>query len=144
MKKLFAIMITTAVLAACSNDEPKDPIESTEPVEETVPREQAGDEVEKGLKADTIEHKYVAFADDQVPVNSKVKFLGTVTAVNEGTLTVQSNADESSDEIVYVNDIRLGERMDILEGSEVSVYGTYVGKNDEDIPVIKGIFIDVD
>ncbi|PID25320.1 hypothetical protein [Sporosarcina sp. P7] len=144
MKKLFAIMITTAVLAACSNEEPKDPIESTEPVEETVPKEQAGDEVEKGLKADTIEHKYIAFADDQVPVNSKVKFLGIVTAVIEGTLTVQSNADESSDEIVYVKDIRLGERMDILEGSEVSVYGTYVGKNDENIPVIKGIFIDLD
>lgn len=144
MKKLFAIMITTAVLAGCSNDEPKEPIESTEPMEETAPVEQASDEVEEGLKADTVEHEYVAFADDQVPVNSKVKFLGTVTAVNEGTLTVQSKADESSDEILYVKDIRLGERVDILEGSDVSVYGTYEGKSDEDIPVIKGIFIDAD
>ncbi|ARF17659.1 hypothetical protein CSV61_10680 [Sporosarcina sp. P3] len=144
MKKLFAIMITAALLAACNNDEPKESIESTEPVEETAPVEQAGNEVEEGLKADTVEHEYAAFADDQVPVNSKVKFLGTVTAVNEGTLTVQSKTDESSSEIVYVKDIRLGERSDILEDFDVSVYGTYEGKDDEDVPVIKGIFIDMD
>ncbi|PIC57520.1 hypothetical protein CSV80_07980 [Sporosarcina sp. P12(2017)] len=144
MKKLFAMMITAAVLAACSNDESKESIESTEPVEETAPVEQAGNEVEEGLKADTVEHEYAAFADDQVPVNSKVKFLGTVTAVNEGTLTVQNKTDKSSDEIIYVKDIRLGERTDILEDFDVSVYGTYEGKDDEDVPVIKGIFIDVD
>lgn len=144
MKKLFAMMITAALLAACSNDEPKEPIESTEPVEETAPVEPASDGLEEGLKADTVEHEYVAFAEDKVPVNSKVKFIGTVTGVNEGTLTVQSKAEQSKDEVIYVKDIRLGERTDILEGFDVSVYGTYEGKDDEDVPVIKGIFIDAD
>lgn len=138
MKKLFVLMITAALLAACSNDESKEPVESTEPVEESAPEETAGDEVEEGLKADTVEQEYAAFADDEVPVNSKVKFLGKVTAIDEGTFTVESKADE----IIYVKDIRLGERTDILEGSDVSVYGTYDGKDDEGVPVIKGIFID--
>ncbi|ARJ39171.1 hypothetical protein CSV71_14465 [Sporosarcina sp. P21c] len=144
MKKLFAMMITVAVLAACSNEEPKESVESTKPAEETAPIEQASDEVEEGLKADTVEREYAAFADDEVPVNSKVKFLGIVTAINEDTFTVESKADESSDKFVYVKDIRLGERTDIMEGFEVSVYGTYDGKDDENVPVIKGIFIDAD
>ena len=144
MKKLFAMMITAVVLAACSNDKPKEPVESTKPVEETVPAEQASDEVEEGLKAGTVEHEYAAFADEEVPVNSKVKFLGTVTAVDEGTFTVQSRADESSDETIYVEDIRLGERTEISEGFAITVYGIYEGKNNEGVPVIKGVFIDVD
>ncbi|PIC82319.1 hypothetical protein [Sporosarcina sp. P1] len=144
MKKLFAMMITVAVLAACSNEEPKESVESTKPAEETAPIEQASDEVEEGLKADTVEREYAAFADDEVPVNSKVKFLGIVTAINEDTFTVESKAVESSDKFVYVKDIRLGERTDIMEGFEVSVYGTYDGKDDENVPVIKGIFIDAD
>ena len=131
-------MITAALLAACSNDEPKESNESPETVEETAPAEPAVDDVEEGLKADTVEQEYAAFANDEVPVNSKVKFLGKVTAVDDGTFTVESKADE----IIYVKDIRLGERTDILEGFDVSVYGTYEGKDDEDVPVIKGIFID--
>ena len=137
MKKLFAIMITAVALAACNNEEAKEP---AEPVEETVPVENS--EMEDGLKADTEEQQYVAFADDEVAVNSKVKFLGKVTAENEGTFDVQSEASKAEGEIVRVKDIRLGERTDILEGFAVTVYGTYEGKDDEGIPVIKGIFID--
>lgn len=137
MKKLFAIMITAVALAACNNEEAKEP---AEPVEETVPVENS--EMEDGLKADTEEQQYVAFADDEVAVNSKVKFLGKVTAENEGTFDVQSEASKAEDEIVRVKDIRLGERTDILEGFAVTVYGTYEGKDDEGVPVIKGIFID--
>lgn len=135
MKKLFAIMITAVALAACNNEEAKEP---AEPVEETVPVENS--EMEDGLKADTEEQQYAAFANDEVAVNSKVKFLGKVTAENEGTFDVQSEASE--DEIVRVKDIRLGDRADVLEGFEVTVYGTYDGKDDEGVPVIKGIFID--
>ncbi len=134
MKKLFAIMITAVALAACNNEEVKEP---TEPVEETVPVENS--EMEDGLKADTEEQQYAAFANDEVAVNSKVKFLGKVAAVNEGSFDVQS---EAKDEIVRVKDIRLGDREDILESFAVTVYGTYEGKDDEGIPVIKGIFID--
>ncbi len=137
MKKLFAIMITAVALAACNNEEAKEP---AEPVEEKAPVENS--EMEDGLKADTEEQQYVAFADDEVAVNSKVKFLGKVTAENEGTFDVQSEASKAEDEIVRVKDIRLGERTDILEGFAVTVYGTYEGKDDEGVPVIKGIFID--
>lgn len=138
MKKIFTLMLTAALLAACSDDEPKEPVDSTEPAEETAPTEQATDDMEEGLKADTVEQEYAAFANDDVPVNSKVKFLGKVTAIDEGVYSVESDADE----IIYVKDIRLGERTDILEGFDVSVYGTYDGKDDEGVPVIKGIFID--
>ncbi|ARK21897.1 hypothetical protein [Sporosarcina ureae] len=141
MKKLFMLMITAAFLAACSNDEPKEAVESTEPTEETAPTEQTSDGVEEGLKEDTVEREYAAFANDEVPVNSKVKFLGKVTAVDEEEVySVESDADET----IYVKDIRLGDRTDILEGFDVSVYGTYDGKDDEGVPVIKGIFIDAD
>lgn len=134
MKKLFTLMIAAAALAACSNEEAKEP---AEPVEETVAVENS--EMEDGLKADTKEQQYVAFANDEVAVNSKVKFLGKVTADNEGTFDVQSDTE---DEIIRVKDIRLGDRQDILEGFDVTVYGTYDGKDDEGVPVIKGIFID--
>ena len=137
MKKLFAIMISAVALVACSNEEAKEP---AEPVEETVPVENS--EMEDGLKADTEEQQYVAFANDEVAVNSKVKFLGKVTADNEGTFDVQSKANEAADEIIRVKDIRLGDRQDILEGFDVTVYGTYDGKDDDGVPVIKGIFID--
>lgn len=140
MKKLFILMITSAFLAACSNDEPKEAVESTEPTEETAPTKQTSDGVEEGLKEDTVEREYAAFANDEVPINSKVKFLGKVAAIDEGVYIVQSDADE----IIYVKDIRLGERTEILEGFDVSVYGTYDGKDDEGVPVIKGIFIDAD
>lgn len=138
MKKLFALMLTAALLAACSDDEPKEPVDSTGPAEETATTEQPTDDMEEGLKADTVEQEYAAFANDDVPVNSKVKFLGKVTAIDEGVYSVENDADE----IIYVKDIRLGERTDILEGFDVSVYGTYDGKDDEGVPVIKGIFID--
>jgi len=144
MKKLFMLMIIAAFLVACSNDEPKEAVESTEPTEETAPTKQTSDGVEEGLKEDTVEREYAAFANDEVPINSKVKFLGKVAAIDQGVYAVQSAADESSDEIIYVTDIRLGERTDILEGFDVSVYGTYDGKDDKGVPVIKGIFIDAD
>lgn len=134
MKKLFTLMIAAVALAACSNEEAKEP---AEPVEEAVAVENS--EMEDGLKADIEEKQYIAFANDEIPVNSKVKFLGKVTADNEGTFDVQS---DTQDEIIRVKDIRLGDRQDILEGFDVTVYGTYDGKDDEGVPVIKGIFID--
>ncbi|ARD48515.1 hypothetical protein SporoP37_10425 [Sporosarcina sp. P37] len=134
MKKLLAIFITAAALAACSNEEPAAP---AEPADETAPAEQSN-EVEEGLKADTAEQKYTAFANDEVPVNSKVKYIGTISASSDNLYEIQNGTDE----IIHVKDIRLGERADILEGSAVTVYGTYDGKNDEGVPVIKGIFID--
>ena len=142
MKKLIGLMIAAALLAACNNDEPKEPAESTAPTEENTATEPTGDEVEEGLKATTPEQNYEALANDEVPVNSKVKFLGKVLAVDEETYTVQSHADGASDEVIHVKDIRLGEREDILEGFDVTVYGTYTGKNEEGVPVMKGIFID--
>lgn len=137
MKKIFTIMIAAVALAACNNEEAKEP---AEPVEETAPVENS--EMEDGLKAGTEERQYAEFANDEIAVNSKVKFLGKVTADNEGTFDVRSEDSEADNEIVRVKDIRLGDRTDILESFDVTVYGTYDGKDDEGVPVIKGIFID--
>lgn len=140
MKKLVILMIATAMLAACSTDEPSEPSKSGN----TSSTEHNSTEVEDGLKEGTTEYDYVALQADEVPVNAKVKFVGTVSATQEGLFELTSGADHSADEIVQIDDIRLGERTALEVGTAVTVYGSYNGKNEEDVPVIKGIFIDIE
>ncbi|WP_153723135.1 hypothetical protein [Sporosarcina cascadiensis] len=142
MKKLMMLIIAAAMLAACSNEEKNEP--AAEQQQDAV-KDQAEvgmeEGMEEGLKAGTVEQDYAALSQDEVTVNSKVKFIGTVTAYEDGKMEVQG---ESADEIVRVDDIRISERTEIVEGTEVIVYGSYNGKNDDGVPVIKGIFIDAD
>lgn len=138
MKKLMMLIIAAAMLAACSNEEKNEPAAKQQ---QDAVKDQAEVGMEEGLKAGTVEQDYAALSQDEVTVNSKVKFIGTVTAYEDGKMEVQG---ESADEIVRVDDIRISERTEIVEGTEVIVYGSYNGKNDDGVPVIKGIFIDAD
>ncbi|WP_301108768.1 hypothetical protein [Sporosarcina sp.] len=139
MKRIMMLMIAAAMLAACNNEEKTKPAEEQQ---KDVVEEQAAVGMEEGLKADTEEQNYASLSNDEVAVNAKIKFVGTVTVYEDGKMDVQSG--DSTQEIVQVDDIRLSERTEIAEGTEVTVYGSYKGKNDDGIPVIKGIFIDAD
>ncbi|AXI00793.1 hypothetical protein DV702_14410 [Sporosarcina sp. PTS2304] len=141
MKKILLLMITAAMLAACSNEEKDD---STAPQKSTAPTENSNAEIEEGLKEGTTEYDYASLHKDEVPVNAKVKFVGTVFTTNEGEFQLTEAPNHSAEEVVLIDDIRLGERTVIDKGTAVTVYGSYNGKNAEDIPVIKGIFIDVE
>ncbi|MDV6378686.1 hypothetical protein ORD22_10710 [Sporosarcina sp. GW1-11] len=138
MKKIYLLMITAAMLVACSNEEKQKTTEKVAPIE------QNNLEVEEGLKAGTTEYDYATLLADEVSVNAKVKFVGIVYATKDGGFELISGVDNTADEIVMVDDIRLGERTNIDKGTAVTVYGSYNGKNADGVPVIKGIFIDLE
>lgn len=133
MKKFLLLIIAAAMLAACSNEK--------EPEPEKAPEEQNGTDLEEGLKADTPAYTYESFAQDDVSVNAKVKFTGKVVSADGGRLEMQGSQEGDT---VIVDDIRLGERTEIFAGNEATVYGSYNGKDQDGIPVIKGIFIDAE
>lgn len=133
MKKFLLLIIAAAMLAACSNEKQPEP--------EKAPEGQDGANVEEGLKADTPEYTYESFAQDDVSVNAKVKFTGKVVKAEEGRLEMQGSQEGDT---LLVDDIRLGERTEITAGKEATVYGSYNGKDQDGIPVIKGIFIDAE
>lgn len=140
MKKLFAVFITATLLVGCNNNDTT----AVEEPENMSPAELNSMEIEQGLKAGTTEYDYAALLADEVPVNAKMKFVGTVAKTNDTHYELTSSTSTSSDEIVIVDDIRLGERTKVEENTSITVYGSYHGKNADGIPVIKGIFIDVE
>ncbi|WP_342536699.1 hypothetical protein [Sporosarcina sp. FSL K6-3508] len=141
MKKLIIFMMTAVLLAACSNEETPD---TPETQETPAADKQTNMGMEKGLKAGTTEHDYLSLSQDKVPINSKVKFTGIVLRFEQGTFELKSKTDDSSNEVVWVDDIRMSDRTEIPEGTTVTVYGTYDGKNDDGDPRLKGIFIDAE
>lgn len=141
MKKLIIFMMTAVLLAACSNEETPD---TPETQETPAADKQTNMGMEKGLKAGTTEQDYLSLSQDKVPINSKVKFTGIVLRFEQGTFELKSKTDDSSNEVVWVDDIRLSDRTEIPEGTTVTVYGTYDGKNDDGDPRLKGIFIDAE
>ncbi|MGE7544619.1 hypothetical protein [Sporosarcina newyorkensis] len=141
MKKLIIFMMTAVLLAACSNEETPD---TPETQETPAADKQTNMGMEKGLKAGTTEQDYLSLSQDKVPINSKVKFTGIVLRFEQGTFELKSKTDDSSNEVVWVDDIRMSDRTEIPEGTTVTVYGTYDGKNDDGDPRLKGIFIDAE
>ncbi|MEK4023178.1 hypothetical protein ABZ756_11185 [Mammaliicoccus sciuri] len=141
MKKLIIFMMTAVLLAACSNEETPD---TPETQETPAADKQTNMGMEKGLKAGTTEQDYLSLSQDKVPINSKVKFTGIVLRFEQGTFELKSKTDDSFNEVVWVDDIRLSDRTEIPEGTTVTVYGTYDGKNDDGDPRLKGIFIDAE
>ncbi|MBY0223665.1 hypothetical protein [Sporosarcina aquimarina] len=141
MKKLIIFMMTAVLLAACSNEETPD---TPETQETPAADKQTNMGMEKGLKAGTTEQDYLSLSQDKVPINSKVKFTGIVLRFEQGTFELKSKTDDSSNEVVWVDDNRLSDRTEIPEGTTVTVYGTYDGKNDDGDPRLKGIFIDAE
>lgn len=150
MKKIAVLLAAGVLLAACSDtDKPESPTEDknvTPPVEESESNEaeSAEDQVslEEGLKADSTEVNYEDIATGDIPSNTNVNFIGTIFEIKDDNYGLRNDVLDDAEETLWVKDIRLGEKTEIPEGTEVSVYGIYSELDDQDIPIIKAVFID--
>ncbi|MDW0108454.1 hypothetical protein [Sporosarcina aquimarina] len=148
MKKIFILLLAGLTLAACSDaskSENTSDSDKSSSVSESAKSDSANDQVslEEGLKEDSAEVDYEAIATGDVPANKKVKFTGTVFAIEEGQYGLKSDVKDSDEEVLWVDDLRLGERTEIPEGTLVTVYGSYTDMDEQNIPIMKAVFIDI-
>lgn len=151
MKKAFILLVAGLMLAACNNDDKSENASDTDKKSAaTESQEQAGSEtaddqvgLEEGLKADSTEVEYEDIAKGDAPANKKVSFTGTVFSVEEGRYGLKNDITDSSEEVLWVEDLRLGERTEIPQGTKVTVYGSYTDTDEQDIPIMKAVFMDV-
>lgn len=151
MKKAFILLVAGLMLAACNNaDHSKSVTDSDKKPSAAESQESGGSEsaddqigLEEGLKADSKKVEYEDIAKGEVPANTKITFKGTVFAVEEGRYGLKNDVTDSSEEILWVDDIRLGERTEIPEGTSVTVYGSYTDADEQGIPKVRAVFIDM-
>ncbi|WP_039042621.1 membrane lipoprotein lipid attachment site-containing protein [Sporosarcina sp. ZBG7A] len=150
MKKAFILLVAGLMLAACNNDDKSENASDTDKKSAaTESQEQAGSEtaddqvgLEEGLKADSTEVEYEDIAKGDVPANTKVTFKGTVFAVEDGRFGLKKDVTDSTEDVLWVDDIRLGERTEIPNGTTVTVYGSYTDTDEQDVPKMRAVFID--
>ncbi|MGG0642450.1 hypothetical protein ABE021_00710 [Sporosarcina gallistercoris] len=150
MKKAFILLAASLMLAACNNGDKSENTSDSDKKSAAESQEQAGSKtaedqvgLEEGLKGDSTEVEYEDVLKGSVPPNTKVTFKGTVFAAEEGRYGLKNDVTDSSEEILWIDDIRLNERTEIPNGTVVTIYGSYTNKDDRDIPVMKAVFIDV-
>lgn len=148
MKKLFILLLAGLTLAACSDaskSENTSDSDKTSTVTDSTNSDSANDQVslEEGLKGDSAEVDYEDITAGDVPANKKVKFTGTVFAIEEGQYGLKNDVNDSAEEVLWVDDLRLGERTEIPEGTLVTVYGSYTDTDEQNIPIMKAVFIDI-
>ncbi|GKV68974.1 hypothetical protein NCCP2716_14720 [Sporosarcina sp. NCCP-2716] len=144
MKKPMILLAAGLLLAACSNTDNADkPSENdTAPAAEQPAEQNDASGLEEGLKGDTEKVELPDVASGDVPANKKVNFTGTVFAAEDGKYGLKADVTDAAEDVLWVDDLRLGERTEIPEGTEVTVYGSYTEKDDQGVPVVKAVFID--
>lgn len=152
MKKLAILLTAGFLLAACSDTDKSDNSTRTDDATPSVEDSQSNDttsesagvevDLEEGLKADSTEVNYVDIAKGDIPSNKKVNFTGTIFEIEEGRYGLKNDIHDADEDVLWIDDIRLGEKTEIPEGTKVNVYGTYSDLDDQNIPIIKAVFID--
>ncbi|WJY26687.1 MULTISPECIES: hypothetical protein [Sporosarcina] len=145
MKKLMMLLAAGLLLSACSDtdkSEPKPETADTAPAAEQPAETSAVTDLEEGLKGDTEEVAYADLASGNVPANKKVNFTGTVFSNEDGKLGLKHDVEDEAETVLWVDDLRLGERTEIPEGTTVTVYGSYTETDTDGVPVLKAVFID--
>ncbi|TWT08988.1 hypothetical protein [Planomicrobium sp. CPCC 101079] len=131
MKKASLLLATALLLAACGGEQAEDG-QSTEVEQET----------EEGLKDQAVEIDFVAANDDSVPAGTIVKAEGVASPItgteigDEFLLTTQ----ESEGEGAYV--VSNNSSVDVQDGQEVTVYGSFDGKTESGSPKITATIIE--
>ncbi|REB06084.1 hypothetical protein DVB69_14205 [Sporosarcina sp. BI001-red] len=151
MKKLFILLVASIMLAACNNEDKSEKTSDSDKKPATSESQQqagsktAEDQVglEEGLKADSTKVKYEDISKGEVPANKKVSFTGTVFSIEEGRYGLKSDITDSSEEVLWVDDLRLGERTEIPEGSTITIYGSYSETDEQDVPKMRAVFMDI-
>jgi len=144
LKKPMILLAAGLLLAACSNTDNADKTSEndTAPAAEQPAETTTSVGLEEGLKGDTEKVEYTDVASGSVPANKKVNFTGTVFALEDGKYGLKKDVNDTAEKVLWVDDLRLGERTEIPEGTEVTVYGSYTEKDEQGVPVVKAVFID--
>lgn len=141
MKKIFYIGTLSALLLVACGDEPTDkPKEVTsDQVETTEPTQ---DEINTQLKKDAIPIDFVAANTDEIEVNTKVTISGKVSNVASqdvgGTFTVTTKENDG----VGMYTVENFAMAEIVDGSTVTIYGVYKGKDSLGFPTITATIIE--
>ena len=151
MKKAVILLVAAFMLAACNNADKSESVSDSDKKpaaaesQESAGSESADDQIglEEGLKADSTVIEYEDIAKGEVPANTKVAFKGTVFAIEDGQYGLKNDVTDSSEEVLWVDDIRLGERTEIPEGTSVMVYGSYTDTDEDGVPKVRAVFIDM-
>lgn len=155
MKRLLIILLGVMLLVACGNKE-KPKVETvSHGNEQTAEQEDDRTDEEKAedlkaanekFKSDSVEYDYLSIFRDEVPVNTKVKFTGEVFVVGKegfgGEFGMKQDLDGTTDGVLKVENMNIGDPVEIEEGKTLTVYGIYDGKDEMGAPVIKAVVIE--
>ncbi|WKA56221.1 hypothetical protein [Planococcus shixiaomingii] len=126
MKKASLLLTATLLLVACGGEQSAEVEQDTEDV----------------MKQEAIEIDFVAANDDSIPAGTIVKAQGIATPItgteigDEFLLTPKEAEGEES----YV--VSNNSKVEIQDGQEISVYGSYDGKTDSGAPKITATIIE--
>lgn len=140
-------ILAAGLLTACVSDKSQEKtIEDKTKIEDNAGVEVVESQVELNnkLKEEAKEYSFIELNGDEVEKDAKVKLIGKVrTIMKEGMLgefTLTTVEDDLLAMFTIVN--VLG--ADVSEGSFVTVYGTYQGKDDSGMPKVESTLIEVD
>ncbi len=147
MKKIIILLLAGVLLAGCSDatkSENSSDSDKKSTATESKNSKSTNDQLslEEGLKGDSTEVALEDVLQGEVPVNKKVSFTGTIFAIEEGRYGLKSDVTNSSEDVLWIDDIRLGERTEIPEGTTVQVYGSYSETDEQDVPKMRAVFMD--
>lgn len=146
MKRLLLLLMAALLLAACGNDEPKKvevdgPDNEKEVVEDTESKP-TQDEINEKLKSEAVEYSFVEINGGEVKENEKVKLTGEVSLVmNEsipGRFMLTTTEGDGFGMYTIVNALSI----DVEEGTNVTVYGSYAGVDETGMPEITSTVIE--
>ena len=143
MKKLFYIGALSALLLAACGGEEADPKGDT-PVEETSgeSNEPTQEELNAQLKEEATTIGFVAANAGEVPKNAKVTLKGVVKVIFSEGVAGKFSVTTTEGEGYGVYKIVNLSMTEPVEGNEVTIYGTFDGKDESGIPQIVATIIE--
>ena len=144
MKKLFYIgALSALLLAACGDEEDATPKEDT-PVVETAgeTNEPTQEELNAQLKEEATAIDFVAANGGEIAKNTKVKTTGVVKVISSEGVGGEFMLTTTEGEGFGVYTIVNLSMTETAEGNEVTIYGTFAGKDDAGMPKIVATIIE--
>lgn len=147
MKRLFIFILVAGLLTACVNDKSQEKIivDKTK-IEDNTGVEVVESQVELNnkLKEEAKEYSFTELNGDEVEKDTKVKLIGKVGKIMKEGMLGEFTLMTVEEDLVAMFTIVNVLGADVSEGSFVTVYGTYQGKDDSGMPKVESTLIEVD
>lgn len=160
MKKLIAIIMVMFIIAGCGSKPKetvnKDPLQdeiekvkqesaekSDEEVKELSPEDR--EKLIKDTKAKSVEYDYMELFRNEVAVGEYVKFTGEAFVITKegilGEFGLEINLDKTKAPVI-ISDITMDDSTSIEIGKTYTVYGMFMGKENDKAPKIAATVIE--